>query len=563
MNKDSSSFRAAVVQTLAELGDLDANIALTQTHVEEAVRQGARLIVLPECMNSGYLFDSEAHCREIAEPVTGRYVQALAELCREHNIFIGTGFTEWDEDKGKVFNSALLIDPRGDLILHYHKQFLATHDQNWFEFGERGCPVVDTELGRIGLLICFDGRIPEIARSLALQGAEVILDMANFFAMDQADLWVPARAYENGVWIVAATKSGVERSIYYPGGSMIVSPDGETKAYVPYDTHGVASAEIVPAQARDKSWFYGADRWADRRPATYGLLGEPFEETPLASLLDQPLLPEQATAKGAAVQAHATSNTGSLDEALDMLDHAAKLGSKLLVLPQHMTFSSWLPSRSEVEQNQDASDHATQRVQTICKRYGCTVVLPLFMEHAGQFVPVAVVIGPGGNELGRQQQIHLEPEMVSWAKGGECFSVIDTPSGRLGVLLGYDGMFPESSRVLALAGVDIIAWCCAWRHPNDRKLLAMPKAEDNRCFLICANRSDAPYPGGSFIAPPTGFPQWDMDLAAPPVLRHNAVQPGFMNLALARQKSMIPSVDMIRNRITDTYDVLIADNSIG
>ena len=59
-------YRAAVVQTLAVLGDLEANIELLQRYTEEAVRQGARLIVFPECMNTGYLFYSEAHCRELA-----------------------------------------------------------------------------------------------------------------------------------------------------------------------------------------------------------------------------------------------------------------------------------------------------------------------------------------------------------------------------------------------------------------------------------------------------------------------------------------------------------------
>jgi len=108
---------------------------------------------------------------------------------------------------------------------------------------------VDFEIGRHhGLpeltVICFDGRIPEIARSLALQGAEIIVDMANFFAMDQADMWGPARSYENGVWLVAATKAGYERSIYYPGGSMIVDPKGRVVAKMPDDRHGVIGAGL-------------------------------------------------------------------------------------------------------------------------------------------------------------------------------------------------------------------------------------------------------------------------------------------------------------------------------
>ncbi|HVI61453.1 MAG TPA: carbon-nitrogen hydrolase family protein, partial [Bradyrhizobium sp.] len=218
-------FRAAAAQTLARLGDVQYNIEISTQLVNEAVRQGAELVVLPECMNTGYLFDSADHCRALAETVPdGAFVSAMSSLARKHDIFIASGITEWDAARGRLFNSGIMLDRKGEVAVHYHKQFLATHDQNWFSFGERGCPVVDTDLGRIGLMICFDGRIPEIARSLALQGAEIIVDMANFFAMDQADMWGPARSYENGVWLVAATKAGYERSIYYPGGSMIVDP---------------------------------------------------------------------------------------------------------------------------------------------------------------------------------------------------------------------------------------------------------------------------------------------------------------------------------------------------
>src|SRR5947199_9500052 len=111
---------------------------------------------------------------------------------------------------------------------------MSTHDQIWLSVGKCGCPDFYTDLGRIWLMICFDGRIPEIARSLALQGADIIVDMANFFALDQADMWGPARCYENGVWLVAVTKAGYERSIYYPGGSMIVDLSGRVTAKMPY-----------------------------------------------------------------------------------------------------------------------------------------------------------------------------------------------------------------------------------------------------------------------------------------------------------------------------------------
>lgn len=549
-------FRAAVVQTLAALGDLDANIELLTRYTEEAVRLGAKLVVFPECMNTGYLFDSAGHCAKLAEPVNGRYVQAMADLAKKHRIHIASGITE--RDAGKIYNSGVLIDSRGELALHYHKQFLATHDQNWFEFGNRGCPVVDTELGRIGLLICFDGRIPEIARCLALSGAEVICDMANFFAMDQAEMWVPARAFENGVWIVASTKAGVERSIYYPGGSMIAAPTGDVVAKMPYDVHGITSAEIDLAAASHKKWPSGGDKLADRRPECYELLSQPFEQTPAAALLRQPLVPEEATTKVAAVQAHMTTSIRSMESALQMADHAAKLGAKVIVLPQHFNIDTWLPSGFQASAAVKAAPAVLQRAGTIAKAYGCALVVPVMETTGSGIVPTAVLMGPEGEALGRYQQVHLEPELRNWAGAGTGFKVFDTPFGRIGMLLGHDGLYPESARVLALMGADIVTWSAAWRHPYERKLLAVPKAEDNRVFVVCANRTDCPCPGGSLVIPPNGFPHWDLDAAAPAVMRHGAVMPAFVNLALARQKKMIPKVDMLRNRLVDTYGPLTA-----
>lgn len=556
-------FRAAVVQTLAVLGDLEANIALLTRYTEEAVRLGARLVVFPECMNTGYLFDSKEHCARLAEPLNGHYVQAMAELAKKHRIHIASGFTEKEQKSGKIFNSGILLDSRGELALHYHKQFLATHDQNWFEFGELGCPVADTELGRIGLLICFDGRIPEIARCLALSGAEIILDMANFFAMDQAEMWVPARAFENGVWFVAATKAGVERSIYYPGGSMIVAPTGDVVAKMPYDTHGVVSAEIDTAAASYKKWPSGGDKFADRRPELYELLAKPFNETPLAPLLGKPLTPELATTKAAAVQAHMTPRVRSVDAALDMASHAAKLGAKVIVLPQHFNIDTWLPDPFQAGAAAKNTELVIGRAAQIAKTYECALVVPVMESSGGGITPTAVLIGPDGSAIGCYHQVHLEPEIRKWASAGSEFKVFDTPFGRVGMMLGYDGLFPETTRILTLMGADIITWSCAWRHRYERELLAVPKAEDNRVFLVCANRTDCPYPGGSLVIAPTGFPHWDLNVSAPVVMRHGAVMPAFVNLALARQKKMIPKVDMVRNRLVNAYEPLTATQRVA
>ncbi|WP_029009071.1 carbon-nitrogen hydrolase family protein [Azospirillum halopraeferens] len=551
-------FRAAAVQTLAKLGDYDHNIALATAYVEEAVRQGAELIVFPECMDTGYLFDSPEHCRALAETVPdGPFVSALAALSRRHGVHIASGITEWDPVRRKLFNSGVLFDRSGALACHYHKQFLATHDRNWFAFGELGCPVVDTDLGRIGLLICFDGRIPEIFRSMALQGAEVIVDMANFFTMDQADLWGPARCYENGVWLVAATKAGHERSIYYPGGSMIVDPGGRVLSKVPYDTHGLAIADVDPGLAGEKRIYARNDRIADRRPETYSLMTVPYARTPVAALAETPLIPARATAKVAAVQMHAAGDIGA-DAVFDMVGHAAKLGVKVITLPEYALSPSWLPDGAQAAALADRRADLTGRAAEIAAAYDCLIALPTVERTAAGLAPTTILIGPGGREIGVYRKTHLTAEERDWAVAGDEYPVFDTPFGRIGVMAGYDALFPETSRCLAIAGADVILWPASLREPFERELIAIPRAEDNRVAVVLANRTDCPHPGGSLVVPPTGFPLWDINAVAPRDLRNGAVMPRHLDLAVCRQKQMIPGVDMFANRLVDTYAAIVA-----
>ena len=93
--------------------------------------------------------------------------------------------------------------------------------------------------------------------------------------------------------------------------------------------------------------------------------------------------------------------------------------------------------------------------------------------------------------------------------------VFSTRFGRLGVMAGFDALFPETSRALAIDGADIILWPASLREAAERELVAVPRAADNRVAVALANRVDCPYPGGSLIIPPTGFPHWDINIVAP------------------------------------------------
>jgi predicted amidohydrolase len=554
----SHSFRAATVQTMAHVGDAAANLEICEGYVKEAARQGVELIVFPECMNVGYLYDSPEHAHEIADPIDGRFVNGLAGLARKYNMFVASGITEWDKPSERVFNTGVLLDRTGDVVVHYHKQFLTTHDQNWFEFGENGFPVADTELGRIGLMICFDGRIMEIPRCTALGGAQILVDMANFFMIDQADMWRPARAYENGVWIAAATKAGQERSIYYPGGSMIIDPDGMIHDSVPWHTHGMAVAEIDPSRADRKTLPLGADKFLDRRPETYTVLTRPYEQTVVAEVSQRPVVPGDVTFNMAAVQSHvAESPSCALEDVVQQVEWAARFGIQLMVLPEYFAAPSWRVDEPEARRLAEINDELIATFAQVCKRNGSAVLVPNVEQVGDDLYPTSTLVGPEGEVLLKYHKVHLFADEKAWATAGSDYPVVETTLGRIGIMMGYDGMFPEDAAVLASNGADVILWPARLQHRNERRYLAVPRAVDNRVAIVLANRIDAPFGGGSMVAQPTQFPHWDVDVVLPFYSDMHKVVFDVIQIANSRQKSLMANVHMFAKRQPATYGALV------
>jgi predicted amidohydrolase len=326
---------------------------------------------------------------------------------------------------------------------------------------------------------------------------------------------------------------------------------------VPYDTHGMSIADIDLAAAADKSIYAANDKIADRRPETYGIMALPYEKTPVFGVADKPLIPSKSVTKVAAVQMHVTDETDVAD-VLAMVDHTAKLGVKVLVLPEYAFSGECILNAKEAVALADQTASNLSAIAAIAAKYGCLIAAPIVERAAAGLYVTTVLIGPDGKETGRYRKTHLTAEERKWAVAGFDYPVFDTAFGRIGVMSGYDAVFPETSRCLAIGGADIILWPAALREPFERELLAVPRAEDNRVAVVLANRVDSPYPGGSVVIPPNGFPQWDINVAAPRVLKLGAVMPKHIDLAVCRQKLMIPKVDMFANRLVETYAPIVA-----
>ncbi|MCS5515870.1 hydratase [Pseudomonas qingdaonensis] len=181
-----SPVRIAVIQFDPQVGldQCDNNLCKGLQLAEEAVHDGANLIVLPELANTGYTFETRAEAYAHAETLDeGPSIKTWRAFAREHQVYLVAGFAE--RDGLKLYDSAVLFGPDG-LLGHYRKAHLWNQEKLWFSPGDLGFPVFETPIGRIGLMICWDVWFPEVPRLLALQGADIICSLNNW-------VWTPPR----------------------------------------------------------------------------------------------------------------------------------------------------------------------------------------------------------------------------------------------------------------------------------------------------------------------------------------------------------------------------------
>jgi 5-aminopentanamidase len=271
------------------LGDPAANRELTAGAVTMAAGQGASVVVLPELVSSGYVFESTAEVTACAERADGDTVTSWARLAARHGIVIVGGFCE--AAGGEVFNSAALVDPDGIRCV-YRKAHLWDNESRWFTPGRAAPPVVATRFGRLAVMICYDLEFPEWVRLPALGGAQLLCAPTNWPAFPRPAgerpsevVRVQANAAVNRMFIAACDRTGEERGVGWVGGSVIVDADGwplaatgqAAGANPAAATSGPATdapvtiiAECRLGDALDKAVGPVNDVHRDRRPELYG-----------------------------------------------------------------------------------------------------------------------------------------------------------------------------------------------------------------------------------------------------------------------------------------------------
>jgi predicted amidohydrolase len=220
----------AAVQMKPKLGEVEDNLAkMSELVAQIATQQKVDLIVFPELSTTGY--ELGVRFTDLAQRVPGPAVNVMAQRAQEFGVHIVFGLPSKEKVESIIFNSVVMIGPDGELIGDYHKVHLKGEERMAFRAGFK-YPVFECTFGIVALLSGYDLAFPEAARSLALDGAELLVVAANWEKphRDEWRTYVLARAYENALFVSAANRAGDDVTYSFFGDSMIVGPRGQVYA---------------------------------------------------------------------------------------------------------------------------------------------------------------------------------------------------------------------------------------------------------------------------------------------------------------------------------------------
>lgn len=266
----------AVCQVQIDTDDPVATHAAAEDALRRALATGARLVVLPELLLSGYLMADPAEARSRAEVVEdGPTLALLRSVDAPAGTVVVAGLCELGGD-GRLYNSAVLVQDGRVLAVH-RKTHLWGTESLLFTPGDAVSPVVATVLGRIGVALCYEIEFPEWVRDMALRGADLVAAPSNWPAAQPFSevhvvtevVQARAAAASSGLYVAVADRCGTERGTDWVGGSLVADPGGVLLTPAALGGPAVLTAEVDPARSRDKRRGPYNDLLRDRRVDLY------------------------------------------------------------------------------------------------------------------------------------------------------------------------------------------------------------------------------------------------------------------------------------------------------
>jgi predicted amidohydrolase len=267
--------KLALAQISSSRENKDGNLQKIEAITLKAKEQGADLAVFPELSLSGYVIRDQFY--ELAETIPGPTVEKIEKLTKKTGMHVIFGMPELSEKtQATVFNTAVLVGPKG-LIGKYRKMYLPTHsvfeEKRYFRPGYQPA-AFQTDLGNIGLCICYDIFFPEVLRLTRLKGAQLIVCISASPAVRRSyfEILTCARAIENTAYLAYVNLVGIQDGLQFWGGSRLVSPSGDILAKAKYDEEDFVICEVDYGDLRTAETFIPTLR--DLRPDLFDKLKE-------------------------------------------------------------------------------------------------------------------------------------------------------------------------------------------------------------------------------------------------------------------------------------------------
>ena len=235
-----------LAQTGPRLGNKEQNLRQISEQAAKARKKNVDLLIFPELHLTGYTMRDEVS--HLAESIPGPSTRKVERVAKEHGVHIIFGMPEESEVKGVIHNTAVFVGPKG-LIGRYRKIHLPTHsvfeERRYYRPGQEA-PVFKTDMGTIGLNICYDLYFPELTRLQALQGAQLIVCISASPGLRRRffEGFCLSRAMENAVYLAYVNRVGIEEGLQFWGGSRVIAPNGSVLAQCKYDVEEFQTLKV-------------------------------------------------------------------------------------------------------------------------------------------------------------------------------------------------------------------------------------------------------------------------------------------------------------------------------
>jgi predicted amidohydrolase len=445
----AATVKVAAVHFNPVLGDVAGNrnqlVQLTKT----AAMNGAKIVVHTEMATSGYSYFSRSEISAVAETIPGASTAALGQVAKTYGIYVAFGLPEFDPQTNLYYNCVALLGPDGNVVGVYRKRSTLLEASYNAEV-VAPIPTFDTPYGRIGIVICADTFYSQFPRLAALAGVQILLAPSN---VGMSTDFLSVRVFENNFSAIVANRFGTglkgskkdffnQDSFAIPAPfphdftlgcrSMIMSYDGRALADISDQKITIGYGELAIRSSRSFPVI--------RRPSLYSLIGQ---DTLQPYVFKQFGLPPPAVFASAAVDPGTSSTpwTAALTSAQNALSAAKAAGYtlRLIVYPANYFQTSDSKGVSDLQQ------FSTQNNIDLLLHFGASVP------------PLSFLITPSGQTYTYQRTHRAPAEPIPDDKLSNHYWVVDRDYARLALMQDKDMFAPETSVVMAMMGVDVVA----------------------------------------------------------------------------------------------------------